>query len=273
MGLANVRLGYWWDSGVDPDNRPGDGRPHAGWRRAFTAALPVYSFLLGELLARFRGTAWRHWYLSDGGHFENLGGYELIRRRLPLIVLVDAEADPHGRFDGLAGLIRKARIDFGADIRFLDEAALERMGLRSLFGPLEELRATRALAASPQGASAAGTAALSTRHFALARVSYRAEQGEPPTEGWLVYSKPTLTGAEPADLIEYLRAHPAFPHEPTSDQFFGEDQWESYRMLGEHLAGLLCSTAPDDGGSWRFAELLRNGGVAAEPPTAGDTTR
>ncbi len=262
IGLANVRLGYWWDSGVDPDNRPCDGRPRAGWRRMFTRALPVYSFLLGELLARFRGTAWRHWYLSDGGHFENLGGYELIRRRLPLIVLVDAEADPDGTFDGLAGLIRKARTDFGADIRFLDETALTDMGLARRFGPLEQLRHTRPLTDARNGARKGHTAALCERHFALARVRYRADDGEAPDEGWLVYVKPTLTGAEPADLIEYLHRHPAFPHEPTSDQFFGESQWESYRMLGEHLAGQLCAKGAADG-AWDFAELLRSGGVAS----------
>ena len=61
---------------------------------AFEAILPVQAALLAEMLARTRGTAGQLWNLSDGGHFENMGGYELIRRQLPLIVIVDAEADP-----------------------------------------------------------------------------------------------------------------------------------------------------------------------------------
>jgi len=61
-------------------------------------AFPVQVCLLDEFLARFPGTARKHWYLSDGGHFENLGGYELIRRRRPLIVIVDAEQDADFEF-------------------------------------------------------------------------------------------------------------------------------------------------------------------------------
>ena len=46
-------------------------------------------------------------------------------------------------------------------------------------------------------------------------------------------------GRAAADVLEYHRAHPNFPHEPTSDQFFDEAQWESYRKLGEHIARRL----------------------------------
>jgi hypothetical protein len=35
-------------------------------------------------------------------------------------------------------------------------------------------------------------------------------------------------------VLNYGRAHAAFPHEPTSDQFFSESQFESYRQLGLH---------------------------------------
>ena len=103
----------------------------------------VQSFLFDELLARFHGTAPQWWPLSDGGHFENLGGYELIRRRLPVIVIVDAEADPEYNFEGLSNLVRKARLDFGAEIKFLSEEELDRSipaDLRKNFGTLEQLR-------------------------------------------------------------------------------------------------------------------------------------
>ena len=54
--------------------------------------------------------------------------------------------------------------------------------------------------------------------------------------GTLLYLKPTLTGEEPADILHYARAHACFPHEPTSDQFFDEAQFESYRRLGQDVA-------------------------------------
>jgi len=53
----------------------------------------------------------------------------------------------------------------------------------------------------------------------------------------LVYIKASLTAAvRDASLLQYHATHPAFPHESTADQFYGEDQFESYRRLGRHLA-------------------------------------
>lgn len=37
-------------------------------------------------------------------------------------------------------------------------------------------------------------------------------------------------------VYKYKIYHPTFPHEPTSDQFFDEVQWEAYYQLGQHLA-------------------------------------
>lgn len=213
----------------------------------------VQSYLLSEFVSRFYGTSRKHWYLSDGGHFENMGGYELIRRRLARIVLVDAEADPDYTFDGLANLIRKARLDFGAEIEFLTEPALDEAvpaSHRRLFGTLEQLRRgkwgqepvkerlldqLRLTVEEP-----VDRARHSLAHAALARVTF---VDDPEWHGWLLYLKPTLVGDEPADLVEYHRAHPPFPQETTGDQFFDEAQWESYRMLGYHIARDVFGTA------------------------------
>jgi hypothetical protein len=51
----------------------------------------------------------------------------------------------------------------------------------------------------------------------------------------LLYLKPSLTGNEPADVLEYAAQHKTFPHETTADQFFDESQFESYRRLGQHV--------------------------------------
>ncbi|WP_290650618.1 hypothetical protein [Aquisalimonas sp.] len=259
-GLANLRLGYWWDSGVSAKLRGQTQPPVALWRRMLGRVIPIYSFLLAEILARFRGTVWRHWYLSDGGHFENLGGYELIRRRLTLIVILDAEADPDYTFPGLAGLIRKARIDFGADIEFLDADELEAMGLGHVFGSLDQMRRRKTGETMVTADGQPCSPCLSHKHFALAKVRYDDEpaQSVAPMR-WLVYVKPTMTGKEPADLAEYLANHPSFPHQPTSDQFFDEDQWESYRMLGECMAQLLCQKGDSRGAEngWSFCAQMR----------------
>jgi hypothetical protein len=245
-GLANVRLGYWWHSGVEPAWRSGGRRP---W--LLEKIFSVQSNLLSEFLSRFHGTSRSHWYLSDGGHFENLGGYELIRRRLRRIVIIDAEADPGYSFEGLANLIRKARLDFGAEIRFMNTGEIETHVPKEhqhLFGSLEQLRRGKWTEEPVKDRLAdlkrltvdepVDEARLSLAHAALARVTYIDEPttGERAQEpGWLLYIKPTLIGNEPSDILQYHRAHRHFPQETTADQFFDEAQWESYRALGYHI--------------------------------------
>jgi hypothetical protein len=76
-----VRLGWWLRN--------------PRWKEIWT---DKYSRLsLRELLSELLGmtTDDRSWvYLSDGGHFENLGIYELVRRRCRFIVASDAGGDP-----------------------------------------------------------------------------------------------------------------------------------------------------------------------------------
>ena len=50
--------------------------------------------------------------------------------------------------------------------------------------------------------------------------------------GILVYLKAAMTGHEDTSVRQYHADRPAFPHETTGDQFYGEDQFESYRRLG-----------------------------------------
>jgi hypothetical protein len=249
-GMFNVRLGYWWDSGMPASAGPFDfgARQWTPWV-TFEAMLPVQSALLAEMLARTRGTAGRLWNLSDGGHFENMGGYELIRRRLPVIVIVDAEADPDYEFQGLSDLVRKARLDFDAEIKFLSTAQLAGRlagdlpvlpeSARRYFGDLGALRRGRWTDESVPGMDGAikrfmievDRSRVSQAHAALATIAY----GDGATRSWLVYVKATLMGDEPEDVCHYHRAHPAFPQETTNDQFFDEAQWESYRRLGLHI--------------------------------------
>jgi hypothetical protein len=276
-GFSNIRLGRWWDSGVI---RP---KPVPPVRRKISLRLedlvarlfPVQVFMLDEFVARFPGTARQHWYLSDGGHFENMGGYELLRRRLRFVLIVDGEMDADSSFEGLANLVRKARIDFGAEVRFLsasdlDSAVTEKV--RPYIGTLEQLKrgkwadtepatvASRATKEKPDLSLKAPRGRLveldragrSLAHAALAEVTY----GDGQTS-WLLYVKPTLTGREPIDILEYHAAHPDFPHESTIDQFFDEAQWESYRRLGEYIADML------------FGELGQL--VPGSDPKGGDT--
>jgi hypothetical protein len=243
-GFGNVRLGRWWDSGFD--RRPLHEKLGVHCERLLARLFPVQVLIVDEFLARFPGTARRHWYLSDGGHFENMGGYELLRRRLPLIVIVDAECDTDYGFGGLANLVRKARLDLGAEIEFMQEEELdERIDdkVRPYLGTLEQLRR----GSREHGELTADPTGTSTAHAALARVTYCRPESPPSL---LLYIKPTLTGDEPTDVLEYHSSHSAFPHETTADQFFDETQWESYRKLGHHIASALFDSSDASGSSW-----------------------
>jgi hypothetical protein len=157
-------------------------------------------------------------YLTDGGHIENLGIYELLKRRCGVIVAVDAEADPNMEFTSFVRLQEYARIDLGIRIELP-------------FRPIHDV------------SLAAGEAIDSTTetprngpHCAIGEIQYPG-----PRYGILVYVKASLTGDENDYIRAYRRRYPAFPHESTLDQMFGEEQFEVYRALGFHAAFRLFS--------------------------------
>ena len=214
LGLANVRLGYWWDSGTGP--REGG----QGLWAAFVRALPVQGHLLEEILARFYGAAERLWYLSDGGHFENTAVYELVRRRLPFIVACDNGCDPGYAWEDVGSLVRKLRLDFGAQVRLLEAdeiAAFVDPALKDVIVPWSSFAAWDGKAHGRGG------------YATLAEVTY--EGSDERTT--ILFVKPALRGDETADVLTYWSRHPEFPQQSTLDQFFDEDQWESYRRLGD----------------------------------------
>jgi hypothetical protein len=202
MALFNVRLGCWM----------GNPRHRATWTRASPTCGLAY--LVNELIGGTTDTS-RFVNLSDGGHFENLGIYELVRRHCMYIVVCDAEEDLPFSFRGLGDAIRKCRADFGVDIR-LDPDQLRPV-----------LTTGRA-----QGRS--------QTHCAIGDIVYSRE-----TKGKLLYIKTSLTGDEPGDVLGYKLRHSSFPHQSTIDQFFDESQFESYRALGQHISMVILQRASE----------------------------
>ncbi|MGH8638634.1 MAG: hypothetical protein ACREUZ_15975, partial [Burkholderiales bacterium] len=194
LTLFNARLGAWLGNpGAAGASTWHDADPRIG-------PAPLLRELFG--LTSDRSS---YVFLSDGGHFENLGLYEMIRRRCHCILVSDAGCDPNYTFEDLSNVVRKARIDFSIPIDFPAEGV---------------------------GMSLAGQA-KGNPHFAIGSIKYSAVDGA-VDDGVLIYMKATLSGDEPADVLNYARSHAAFPHEATSNQFFTEAQFESYRMLGLH---------------------------------------
>lgn len=206
LTLFNVRLGWWLGN-------PGVRGDHTFYLASPRVAVrPIVAEAFG-----LTGSTGPYVYLSDGGHFENLGLYEMVLRRCHFIVVSDASCDEGGVFQDLGSAVRKIRADMGVPIDFEG-------GIGIL----------------PRSADPAKRAA--SLYWALGRIRYSiADPSTAPgaapgaRDGWLLYVKPAFCGSEPPDVCEYAMAHDQFPHEPTTDQFFSESQFESYRMLGSHV--------------------------------------
>lgn len=199
MTLFNVRLGAWLGN---PRNAKASRR-----MGPLYAALP----LLREAFLQTRedsGTV----YLSDGGHFENLGLYEAVRRRCRLILVSDAGCDPDMQFADLGNAIRKIFIDFGIEISFPAGAP--------------------AMPTRPEKDGVAPAPAAG-KYWAVAEIRYPDPhlQGKP---GTLIYLKPAYYGDEPPDIRAFALVNKQFPHDTTLNQWFTESQFESYRHLGRH---------------------------------------
>jgi hypothetical protein len=226
-GLLNVRLGHWWWSDVDPSDRlvhPARGALGT-LGKLFSRLLPVHAHLIDECLGRFPGTSSRSWYLTDGGHFENTGVYELIRREMAVIIALDNGADQDLIFEDVASLVRKARVDFGAEIDFDGQVSGN-----AAVGNLTTLGFTLETAGPGKTSS----------YAAVATIRYASG-----TTGKLLLVKPGVIGGETLDILHYRATNGAFPQQSTADQFFDEAQWESYRKLGVTCGDLLFSDTGD----------------------------
>jgi len=193
MTLFNTRLGYWIRN-----------PRHPAWLRGFSRPR-WYWYLLREMFGSGLDEDTWHIHLSDGGHFENLGLYELVRRRCRYIIVCDAGADPGFGFSDLARAIELVRTDFGAAIDLKVEPIRPR-----------------------------GDDRLSSKAFVAGDIYY--SNG---TQGRILYVKATMLDDLPEDVNGYRREHHQFPHQTTADQFFDEAQFEAYRELGYWIGARL----------------------------------
>ncbi|MGY3149576.1 hypothetical protein ACVWYQ_006575 [Bradyrhizobium sp. USDA 3397] len=217
LTLLNLRLGRWFPNPAPPgfglmwsvrkwmelsSAQSAWNAREENWKK--TSPRIGAAWYLNELLGTTsERSSWI--YVSDGGHFENLGIYELVRRRCTWIICVDAGADPQRTFDDLGNAVQKCRVDFGVDIE---------IDIRDLH---------------------IGSDGMSDKGYAFGKIRYPATRNSDPLTGELLYLKPSLPRSWtelPADIRAYRARHPEFPHEATINQWFSESQFESYRQLG-----------------------------------------
>jgi hypothetical protein len=208
LTMFNVRLGWWFPNPAQSATQ-----------------FPSPHFNLSYLFAELFGGAddkSRFLMISDGGHFENLAVYELVKRKCRVIVVSDAECDPELTFEGLGSVIRMCEVDFGARI-ILDVGSIR-----------------------PSGGST-----WSSNRCAVGQIVY-----PDGIVGIIIYLKASMTGHEDTATLQYKASHPHFPHEATSNQFYGEDQFESYRRLGLDVAHRAFATVIDEKDRCREQDVL-----------------
>jgi hypothetical protein len=199
MTLLNIRLGIWV---LNPRHEP---------RRLRWPAW--YLLMLREMLGVGLDEKDTRIHLADGGHFENLGIYELLRRRCRYIIVGDAGADPGATLADLGQAVQRARADLGAEIDIAADPLIH-----------------------------ADAHAMRKQAHLLGTVIYA-----DGSRGEVLYLKALLRENLGADIYGYWRTNPDFPNQPTSNQFYGELQFDSYRELGRQLmVGIIGEEAGDD---------------------------
>ena len=231
LAIFNVRLGRWIGN---PYSRRGN------WR--YSSPLFAIGYFLREGFGATHARS-EFVYLSDGGHFENLGVYELVRRRCRYIIACDGGADGDFTFEDLGNAIRKCRIDLGVDIR-VDIAGIRERDERG----------------------------VSTNPCAVGEIDYGGGQ-----IGTLIYIKASRIAQMSTDIVQYAEYHPDFPHQTTGDQFFSESQFESYRRLGLEIGRRVFDGGGDadraQGDIRMLFARLREYWIAPSRQTAGSFTR
>ncbi len=233
LALTNVRLGVWLPN---PANMPGitDGT------RSHVPANPRQHRLLFEVMGRHRARS-TFLYVTDGGHVENLGLYELLRRRCSRIVCLDAAGGSTRTFSTLGEAISLAKTQLRARVD-IDPTAMAEVADRR-----------------------------NRRNHVTGTITY-----DDGTTGVIVYGKSLVTDDAPWDVRAYATKDPLFPVHPTSDQLYGGETFDAYQSLGRHV-GRACVTAllsPEDDRDEPDEDDLVRIRIDAwpGPPLAGDAS-
>lgn len=242
LNLLNLRLGYWVPSPRKLDT--------GGFLPSYRMP-PNFIFPgLVQGLFGFHHNEHANWIeLSDGGHFENTGIYELVRRGVRTIVFADGSTDPEIALQSFANVLEKIYIDFNVTVDFKNKDSHFTALMKGTGEPRDPL------AEKLQFAGAG---------YAVGSIRYPKIDGAKQPEGLLIYIKSTMVRDLPVALYSYKATNPLFPSESLADQFFSEQQFEAYRALGFALTKSMIERA---GAVPAWAEALDIPAVPPPPPS------
>jgi hypothetical protein len=246
MALFNVRFGWWLGNPGPAGETASLLERLVNWPLKLIAGSPEQPFrhdspglsvipFLSEAIGNIDDES-SYVYLSDGGHFENLGLYEMVLRRCRFIVVCDATTDPDYSFESFAMSIRQIRVDLGVPIEMPDLA----------------------VGAPSQGFKNKYCAIGTIRYSCVDRNPDDNTSSDEEYDGTLIFIKPSLIGDEARDIINYWQSSSTFPQEVITDQWFSEAQFESYRALGSGIIDAICGDSRSRMNLANFEEKVRD---------------
>jgi len=228
LAVSGARLGAWLPNPVFisavRQARDDDGRV-IDWTLPGLPRIRRATYLLRELF-NIHPRQERLLQVTDGGHYENLGIVELMRRRCTTIYCIDGGGDSPPTAPGLAQAIALAETELGVRVELTDPFFAEPGAGLPLVPdvPLAKLNAT-----------------LSKEPVITGTIHYPAASGLPEGSrtGTLYLARALLWPEMPYSLLSYAAQHPVFPHDSTSDQWFDDGQFTAYTQLGRELGRVV----------------------------------
>jgi hypothetical protein len=199
LTTLNIRLGVWLPNPLSEAARAAATERKSG--TFFVGIDQLIWELFGLHSAKFPLV-----YSSDGGHYENLGIIELLRRRCSTIWAVDSSVDRQGQCRALAQAIRLAHSELDCRVDLDLDVFAER--------------------------DAAG---LPTTTWSSGSVRYT-----DGSEGVIHVIRLGLTAQHSTALKRYASGDRAFPHHSTLAQVF---RWEAFRLLPPARTGVDAEAA------------------------------
>jgi hypothetical protein len=226
LTLANLRLGAWLPNPYFVALKAAN---QHDWTIPGLPRLRRLDYFAREIFGVHPGTG-RMLLCTDGGHYENLGLVELLRRRCSCIYCFDASGESPPLAGTLAQAITLAREELGVEIKLKDPYTLVPGGAEPV-GPAQQLAPIEAK--------------LSKSAVITATIHYpRDASGDTPEPGVLIFAQTTLTRDMPYELLQFALPDPGFPNDGTADQWFDIERFDAYKRLGQYLGEQVAEIAP-----------------------------
>ncbi len=234
LTIANARLGAWLPN---PRFVALKRANLHDWTIPGFPARRRLSYFAREIFAIHPSTG-RLLLCTDGGHYDNLGLMELLRRRCKVIYCIDASGASQPLADALAGAITLAREELGVEIVLTNQVFDLVPGDRQQLEPASSFTSLNTRLSKSQVAIGSITyPEVARRRGQQGRAARSGKEASsyPEARGQLVFAQAVLTPDLPYQLLDFPQSDSGFPHDSTGDQFFNAGQFDAYQTLGYFL--------------------------------------